>query len=118
MTTSYYRVQSPDRNAADLLDATFQTSDAWHRDDLTRNGVSVCDSRETLAAYLAFAGSGIPYGSPGWVLVELDGTPSADQPLDAEYGELLVHPTRIISVAPIDDEFFDLIGAAYDALED
>lgn len=38
--------------------------------------------------------------------------------LDAEHGEYLVHPTEILSVAPIDDEFFDLIGAAYDALED
>lgn len=118
MTASYFRVQSPDRAATDLLDPEHQTSNAWHRDDLERAGVSVCDSRESLATYLAGVGSGIPYGSTGWVLVELAGDVSDDTPLDAEYGEYLVHPTEIISVAPIDDEFFELIGSAYDALED
>jgi hypothetical protein len=117
MASSYFRVQSPDRPVADLLDAEYQTSSAWHRDDRDRQGVSVCESRETLATYLATVGSGIPYGSTGWVLVELAGTPSSATPLDAEAGELLVHPTAIISAAPIDDEFFELIGAAYDAQE-
>jgi hypothetical protein len=114
--TSYFRVQSGDRNAADLLAVESQTSLAWGRDHLDnrttdRVGVSVCDSRESLAAYLAE--TGIPYGTPGWVLVELQGTLSDDQPLDADRGEFLIHPTEVVSVAPIDDEFFELISKAY-----
>lgn len=117
MTTSYFRVQSGDRDVTDLLNPEFQVSSAWHRDDLDRDGVSVCDSRETLAQYLATAGSGIPYGGAGWVLVELTGEPTYEQALDAEYGEILIRPTEILSVAPIDDELFDMIGAAFDAAE-
>lgn len=111
---SYFRVQSADRNPLDLLDTAEQISRAWHRDDLDRVGVSVCDSRETLAAYLAGPGSGIPYGAGEWVIVELLGDLAQDDGLDAEYGELLVHPTRIVSVAPIDDGFFEMIAAAFD----
>ncbi|GAA2644483.1 hypothetical protein GCM10010399_92980 [Dactylosporangium fulvum] len=119
MTQTYFRVQSGDRPASDLLDAEQQISRAWGKDHLEdrgtdRVGVSVCATREELAQYLATYGAGIPYGMPGWVLVELRGDISDDQPLDSEGGELLVHPTEIMSVAAIDDEFFDLIGAAYD----
>lgn len=120
MTQTYFRVQSGDRPATDLLEAG-QISRAWGRDEddarTNRSGVSVCAGREELAQYLATYGAGIPYGLAGWVLVELAGDISDDQPLDAEGGELLVHPTEIIAVAEIDDELFEMIGAAYDALE-
>lgn len=117
MTTSFYRVQPGDR---DIMDGP-QTSRAWHRNDdeaqpTDRAGVSVCGSLEELAVYLATFGDGIPYGSPGWVLVELRGEVSDDQPLDGEGGELLVHPVEVVSAEVIPDEFFDMIGAAYDAL--
>lgn len=119
ITQTYFRVQPGDRDARQLLDVEEQVSRAWGRaeDDprTTRTGVSVCDSRETLAQYLATVGQGIPYGLPGWVLVELCGDHSTDQPLDAEFGEYLIHPTEIVSVALIDDEFFDMIGDFYDA---
>lgn len=122
MSETYYRVQSGDRDTNDLLDPAYQISQAWgheHLDDrrTDRAGVSVCDSREALAAYLAGPGQGIPFGSGGWVLVELRGVRSDDQPLDAEHGEYLIHPTEIVTVAQIDDEFLELIGAAYDAAE-
>jgi len=118
MKQPYFRVQSGDRPTADLLSAG-QISAAWGKDhledrDTDRSGVSVCSSREELATYLATYGAGIPYGLPGWVLVELTGDIGDDQPLDAEGGEVLVHPTAIIAVTEIDDEFFDMIGAAYD----
>ncbi|TDC63866.1 hypothetical protein E1258_09470 [Micromonospora sp. KC207] len=113
--TTYFRVQDGIFDPALLLDADCQTSRAWGRDDLDRVGVSVCASREELATYLATLGSGIPYGSGGWVLIELTGDLSDDTPLDADHGEILIHPTQIISVNPIDDDFFDLIGTAYDA---
>lgn len=115
---TYFRVQSGDRDVADPLTPEGQTSLAWghdHLDDRStdRVGVSVCDSRESLAAYLV--GTGIPYGAPGWVLVELEGDLSDDQPLDADRGEYLIHPTRIVSCSLIDDAFWELLDAAYNA---
>lgn len=115
---TYYRVQEPTRPAEDLLDPEWQQSHAWHREGLTRQGISVCESREELATYLASAGEGIPFGQPDWVLVELTGEPSDDTPLDREHGERLIHPTAVLSVAEIDDAFFEMIGAAYDEMED
>lgn len=114
---TYYRIQTADRDTADLLDPANQVSYHWNNiesEDYTRVGVSVCESREALAAYLAQ--SGIPYGDGEWVIVELDGEVSDDDPYDAEYGEILVHPIEIVSVTEMDDEFFELIGAAYDSL--
>lgn len=114
---TYYRVQPGTRPVETLLDTEAQISSAWHSDDLDRSGISVCESREILAQYLATVGEGIPYGSGGWVLVELEGDESGDTPLDAEYGEILVRPTRIVNVTSLDDdtEMWDLVGAAYDA---
>lgn len=114
MTTSWYRIQSAGRNVADLLTSE-QTSEAWGgSDDDTRSGVSVCDSLESLAAYLVTAG--IPFGAGEWVVVELTGELADDEPLDA--GEYLIVPDSIVSVRPMGDEMFDLIDAAYDALND
>lgn len=123
MSETYFRVQSGDRDLADLLDPAEQISRAWGHEHLEdcrtdRIGISVCASRDELARYLATYGGGIPYGLPGWVLVELRGEISDDQPLDAEGGELLIHPTEIVSAVPIDDELFELIGAAYDDTEE
>ena len=112
---TYYRIQSADRGVELLLDPTAQVSEAWSgNESLTRRGVSVCDSLEDLAQYLVTDGSGIPFGDGEWVVVELEGTLSTDTPLDA--GETLIHPTRIVSVEPIDAQLLPLIDAAYDAL--
>ncbi len=114
---TYFRIQTADRDVNDLLIPANQVSYHWNNiesAEYTRTGVSVCESREALAAYLAK--SGIPYGDGDWVIVELTGDLSDDDPYDAEYGEILIHPTEIVSVTEMDDEFFDLIGAAYDAL--
>lgn len=113
MSTSYYRIQTADRDANLLLDAEAQTSQAWNgNDDLTRDGVSVCDSLEELAEYLATDGQGIPYGAGEWVIVEIEG-----EYLGAGIDRLesLVRPTRIVAVTAMDDEMFDMIGAAFDA---
>lgn len=114
--TTYFRIQTADRDVAELLNPELQVSGNWNNlESYTRTGVSVCESREDLATYLAQ--SGIPFGSGEWVIVEVGGHLSDDDPCDAEYGEILIHPTEIVSVSPMDDEFFELIGAAYDALE-
>lgn len=122
MTTSWYRIQSADRDVTELLDPAEQVSRAWapggdaEDDRRARHGVSVCDSLDSLASYLAGPGSGIGYGDGEWVIVELTGDQSDDEPLDAADGEYLVLPDSIVSVRPMDDDFFEMIGAAYDAL--
>jgi hypothetical protein len=116
-----YRVQDGSRDVNNLLDPAFQVSHSWGSagefDDspTARRGVSVCDSLESLATYLAVC-DGIAYGRPGWVIVELIGDVSEDTPLDAQYGEYLVLPTEIVSVRELDDAFYDMIGAEYDKL--
>jgi hypothetical protein len=115
MTTTFYRVQPADR---DIMDGP-QTSRAWHRDETEaqptdRAGVSACRSLGDLAEYLATRGEGIPYGLPGWVLVAFVGEVAEQQPLDFEAGEVLVHPTDIVTCEPIPDSFFEMIGAAWD----
>jgi hypothetical protein len=109
---AYYRIQTADRDVADLLDPSNWATAAWQTDD-EQHGTSVCDSLEALAEYLATAGEGIPYGTGVWVIVELDGDRLPERGHD---GEDLIEPHTIISVTPMGDEMFDLIGAAYDAL--
>ncbi|WP_454301082.1 hypothetical protein [Salana multivorans] len=119
-----YRIQEAILDTSDLLNPELQHSHVWgsgnedEGDPRTRHGISACESLEALAAYLAGPGSGIPYGSGEWVIVEMAGPVSGDNALDAEDGEFLILPERIVSVRPLDDEFFDMIGAAYDALTD
>lgn len=118
-----YRIQEAMLDTADLLRPELQFSHVWEgnedEDDArTRRGISACESLEALAAYLAGAGSGIPFGDGEWVIVEMHGPVSGERPLDEEDGEFLMLPERIVSVRPLDDEFFDMVGAAYDALAD
>jgi hypothetical protein len=115
MTTSrtYFRVQTADRDVTGLLDPEQQTSESW-QGGAAQVGVSVCESREALAMYLAGNGAGIPIGAGEWVLVALAGELLGH---GADDGELLVRPTQIVSVAPLDEDFYELIGAAYDAAD-
>lgn len=112
----YFRVQSGDVDPGYLLDPEAQVSEQWGGTD-RRPGVSVCESRADLARYLAGPGQGIPYGSGGWILVELEGEELAERGLDWEHGEILVRPTRLVAVTSLDDdeEMWDMISAAYDA---
>lgn len=114
--TTYFRVQDGNRSLDQLLDPD-QVSGYWGRSDLDRPGVSVCESIEALARYLA--GTGIPYGLPGWVLVELEGEEidGADA-VDAADGEVLIRPTRVVSSQLIPDELFEEIGRIYEESED
>lgn len=114
MSETYYRVQTADRAPADLLDPGYQYSHAWNGSH-TREGVSVCDSVDDLALYLASAqgdaiGRAVRDGN--WVIVELraDRIPGA-APVDPEL-ESLVRPTAILSVRPVDDGFLAMVDAA------
>lgn len=110
-----FRIQTADRDVAQLL-ATDNISFSWYGPEAyDRPGVSACRSLDELAFYLA--NSALPYGVGEWVIVEMDGYELDVTGMDAEYGEILIQPTEIISVRPMDAEFFELIGAAYDAME-
>jgi hypothetical protein len=116
---TFFRVQTADRDVQDLIDpARGQMSYSWFGpESYDQPGVSVCASLRGLAEYLAH--SGVPYGVGDWVIVELEGEEIyGSTPMDAEYGEILVYPTEIISVRPMDEAFFAMIGEAYDAIGD
>ena len=65
-----------------------------------RRGISVFPSRAGLYRYLVENGGDLEDAE----IVELDGDLSDDLDLDADYGALLVHPTRIVGRFPIDEE--------------
>lgn len=109
---TYYRTQSADRNTADLLDPAKQLSYAWSDETNVRHGISVFDSIEGLATYLA--ASGIEF-RPDWVLITLDGPLADDKDHDAHLGADLIRPEVIIDVEPITARLLPLIDAAWDA---
>lgn len=114
----YFRIQTADRDTSELLEPAEQHSRAWQKEELVQDGVSACESREELAYYLATKGAGIPYGTGDWVVVELDGQRLMADGHDADCGEVLIRPTHIRSVVPMDDAgMFDLIGDVLDELE-
>lgn len=65
-----------------------------------RHGVAVFPTREGLYRYMVERGAEIE----GREIVELEGEPSQERDLDADAGALLVHPTRIVEVCPVDRE--------------
>lgn len=108
--STYYRIQTTDR--PNILDPQYQTSSSWNDlgdDDRIRTGVSVCDSREELAEYLAQ--TGIQWDG-SWELLEVEGHDSGDTDEDAR----LIIPTAITSREVVGDGFDEEIFAAYDAL--
>lgn len=105
---SYYRIQTADRDPQDLI--TTPVTCSWDNTHTAQDGVSACGSVEELAEYLAT--TGIPFGEGEWVLVELDG----DRNGQGHDGEDLIIPTEILSVQPLTDDFYDMVGAAFDAL--
>lgn len=111
---SYFRIQSTDR--PDILDPQNQTSSSWNdlgNDDRIRQGVSVMDSREDLAEYIAQ--TGIQWDET-WELIECDGPQSHDEDEDHHLGARLIHPTHIIAVEPIEDAFMEEIFDAFEQL--
>lgn len=107
----FYRIQDAQYAPETLLLPENQTSLSYATDTM-RNGVSVYRSIEELAAY--FCQAGVPMDPHTSILIELDGEYSEDEGEDAQLGEYLVYPTRIISAGPIPDEFFDAIEAFFE----
>lgn len=109
---SYYRVQQAAHPIEWLLDPEYQFSTSYV-DDSVRTGVSVCESIEELAAYLAQVG--IPFDDD-CLLVELDGDLADDEDEDAHLGARLIIPTRIVSTELAGERLCPMILAAYDDL--
>lgn len=80
----------------------------------TRYGVSVCADEDDLVEYLAQVG-GADLGNA--VLVELNGTCSDDEALDAHLGEELLLPTEIVSVTELGDGLRGRILARLEDIE-
>jgi hypothetical protein len=72
-------------------------------DDTSRDGVSVFPDLDGLYRYMVRRDAHVEDA----VVVELEGRPSEDDDFDADEGALLVHPTRIVSVAEPDPERLD-----------
>ena len=111
---SFFRIQPADR--PNILDPEFQTSTSWNDcgdDDRIRTGISVCDTREELAEYLAQVG--IPFADD-WELLEVEGTYSGDEDEDAHMGCSLIIPTAIIARETIGGAFIMEIMDAYEEL--
>ena len=112
---SYYRIQTSAYPVEMILDPEHQTSENYSNPEDIRAGKSVCASVEDLAEYLDQ--TGIPFDD-SYLLVEVDGYASDDEDADAHMGAMLIHPTRIVSAEPLSDEFFEMIGEAFDNLTD
>lgn len=108
--TTAYRIQSADRDLADLLDPEQQYSFPMSQaEDLIRHGVSCCLTLADLAAYTAT--HAIEASAP--VLVRIAGPLSEDVPCDEEDGEVLLLPTSA-EVVEDDEAFFDLVSDMVD----
>ncbi len=114
---TFFRIQTADRDVNELLDPGYQFSHAYNGAQRnTRPGVSVCASLEDLAEYLVSGLAGaLQVRNGDWVIVEVEGSESGASPVDPEY-ELLVRPTRIVSVTPAGDDFYALMDAAEEML--
>jgi hypothetical protein len=132
MATTYFRVHQKDDDPQRLLDPDNQKSEPWggtvwgrcdkcggtgktehvggvtaecpacegtgEIDDSERDGVSVFPDEDALYRYMLSRDADLEDG----VLVELEGVPSDDEDFDADEGALLIHPSRIVDVRPLD----------------
>jgi len=110
MATTYYRVSTRPLTEEDCHDE--HISELWvGEDDETRAGMSCCKTYDDLINYFV----GIPGQTSagrgarmeGCYITVLEGTLSDDEGYDSHDGEVLVHPTRIVSNCPVQDEFMD-----------
>jgi len=124
MSSRYFRIQPADRDTAALLDPTrwnsrnhggekYITLENGEEVEDVRHGVSVCESVEELAAYIAQAG--VPVADES-VIVEIEADLADDEDHDAAVGAVLVHPTAVIGTTVVGDDFYELVNATYDAL--
>jgi anti-sigma regulatory factor (Ser/Thr protein kinase) len=78
-----------------------------HINHTRRRGIAVFPAREGLYRYLAEKGAEVN----GKAIVELEGGLSEERDLDADAGALLLEPSRIITVQPLDIDLVKAIRA-------
>ena len=112
MTSTYVRIQDRKYGTEGLFDTDRLSWDMGMCDDNARRGVSCCDDLEALLDY--YVQAPIEIGDDP-VIITMEGVESDDEPLDAELGERLIHPTRIVSIVSAETAgFFDGINARLD----
>jgi hypothetical protein len=79
----------------------------------TRYGISVMANEDALIEYLATVGPDMD----NCVLVEVEGDYSDEDGHDAHLGELLILPTKVVSIRPVDDDFVARVFAKIDEKE-
>lgn len=108
-TKSFYRIHNLDY-IENLLVPEAQVSDtAAATEETQRRGVSACESIWELAAYFSISSLAISNET----LVKMTGTVSDDQPLDKEYGEVLIFPE---TYDILDIDFYEIISPLVDAV--
>ena len=115
MTTTYVRIQDRKYGTEGLFatDRMSYVPFSGFNEETARHGVSACIDLEALMDY--YAQFPIEIGDDP-VIITMEGEPSGDTGLDAEFGEYLIRPTRIVSVESAEDAgFFDGINARLDA---
>jgi len=81
-------------------------------DDSSRDGISVFPELDGLYRYMVKRDADLDEGCK---VVELEGRPSEDEDFDADEGALLVHPTEIVDVQPVDPERIRRVREAIEA---
>ena len=106
---TYFHSCPVDAEPESLLDPANQFTTPWGEpnhgpcDKCAGDGSVRFPSRGGLYRYLAERDADVG----DRVLVELEGELSEDVDLDADAGALLVHPTRIVAVQPLDAALLD-----------
>ncbi|QIK63821.1 hypothetical protein G7068_11945 [Leucobacter viscericola] len=110
---TYVRIQDRKHGIEDLLREGRASLPMRNEETDTRYGVSVCTNLEALMDY--YVQCPIEIGDDP-VIITLEGDIADDQPLDAEYGEILINATRVVSIESAEDAgFFDGINARLDS---
>lgn len=111
-TKTYTRIQDRSWGTDELFTAGRQSNDMGWNESNARTGVSVCEDLDALMDY--YVQAPIEIGSDP-VIITLEGELAEDQPLDADLGEYLIIPTRVVSIESAEDAgFFDGINARLD----
>lgn len=106
---TYVRIQDRKFGTQDLFREGRISDSMMHYEWAERVGVSVCDDLEALMDY--YVQCPIEIGDDP-VIIALEGDIADDQPVDAEYGERLIFPTKIVSIEDAESAgFFDGINA-------
>ena len=110
--STYVRIQDSKWGTDGLFDADRLSWDMGMCEDNARHGVSCCDDLEALLDY--YVQCPIEIGDDP-VIITMEGRETNDQPLDAQYGERLITPTRIVSIESAEAAgFFAGINARLD----